>query len=136
MPPFDFVLPITVGTWSVRRCFDEDCENFLTLPSADEGTVLAKNLQTFLRKFSVPNTHWRSNLGLAENFGNFLPSLPIGHEKCVWTQIFNNFYPLLLFEDRRAVLTKKSYFYMKFLSPSFTWEKCQPPLPTGGENVV
>ena len=23
-------------------------------------------------------------------------------------------------------------FYMKFLLPSFTWEKCQPLLPTGG----
>lgn len=66
---------------------------------------------------------------MAENVGNFLLSLPTGHEsaeftkvkkifltlsagheKCDWSPIFENSFPLLLFGDERCVLTKKFIF--------------------------
>ena len=64
-----------------------------------------EKLENFFEKFSVPTTHWRSNLGLAESFWKFLPSLPTGHGKCIWSLTLENFFPLLLFGDEWCVLT-------------------------------
>ena len=112
----------------------------LTLPNGNEKCILAKNSKTF----SVPTTHWRSNLGLAESFWKFLSSLPTGHGKCVWSLTLENFFPLLLFGDEWCVLTN---FLQNFFPTSpcgwgsrffkeihiFIWNFCRPRLH--GRNV-
>jgi hypothetical protein len=54
VPPFDFVY----------------CP--LQLALGQQGAVL-----TMVEEKSLSTNHWRSDLGLAENFGNFLPSIPL-----------------------------------------------------------
>ena len=49
-----------------------------TVPNGNESSVLTK-----IEKISLPITHWSSNLGLAENFGNFLSLLTAAHESAV-----------------------------------------------------
>lgn len=54
-----------------------------------------EKFENFFEKISLPTIHWKSNSDLAEIFGNFLPSLTTGHEKCVWSPILEDLFSLL-----------------------------------------
>lgn len=94
---------------------------FLTLTTADERCVLAKNLKIFLRKFSAPIIQWRWDAQVVHFWRNSPPSIhyqgkrsrfsgniwknistfPTGHEKQIWPNFFEKiiiFIPLYLSE--------------------------------------
>jgi hypothetical protein len=94
VPPFDFVY----------------CP--LQLALGQQGAVL-----TMVEEKSLSTNHWRSDLGLAENFGNFLPSIPLWR----WEKRFDEENHIFLYEFSAA------FAYMG---------KMSTPLPTGGEIAV
>ena len=99
----------------------------ISLPTTpmDMRDAFWRKIRKLFLEISSPTTHWRLNPGLAENFWDFLLSLPTGHEKCVWYPIFEFFYPLLFFGDGRCVLTEENHI--------FIWNFCGPRLH--GRNV-
>lgn len=112
--------------------------------------------ENFFENFSVHTHHWRSIACLAENSGDFLFSTPLwrwekrfdeefrnylltlltlsnGHEKYVWAKESETFLKKFSVPTphwRRDAQVVR--FSGNFSSP-LIWEKCQPPLPTGGE---
>ena len=95
------------------RFYEDSRSFFLTLPNGNEESVLAKTQRIFC---SYSPLRMRSAFG--EKSENKL------------------FAPHFTTEELKTVLAKKSYIFMKFLPLSLTWEKCQPPLPIGGERLV
>ena len=73
-----------------------------------------------LLRFSPFTSHRTREVRLVPDFWIFLPSALLWR----WAVRFDG---------------GKSYFYMKFLQPSLTWEKCQPPLfyyPLEGKRLL
>lgn len=110
---------------------DEDGRGVFLLPLPTGGyfSVWSKTLEIFF-----PLLLFGDGQSVLTNFREIFSShLPTGEEFGIWAVFCKTFLFTSSPRNWKAVFQWKSYFFMKFLLSSLTWEKCQPPLPTGGE---
>lgn len=84
---------------------------------------MAENFGNFL--FSIPLWRWKKRF--EEGFRNYVLTLPNGHEKCVWAKKSETFSSFFCSHFPLEARCPSGPLFGRFFS-SLTWGKCQPPL--------